>query len=64
MRLHSTMEEQFSKELNSALNRVQDAIAPYTRFVRAEQKNAGTLQEQMTHLDNEVQTLKNEVESL
>ena len=64
LRLHSTMEEQFSKELNSALNRVQDAIAPYTRFVRAEQKKAATLQEQMTHLDNEVQTLKNEVERL
>ncbi len=64
MRLHSTMEEQFSKELNSALNRVQDAIAPYTRFVRAEQKKAASLQEQMKHLDNEVQTLKNEVERL
>jgi small GTP-binding protein len=64
MRLHSAMEEQFSKELNSALNRVQDAIAPYTRFVRAEQQKAGALQEQMTHLENEVQTLKNEVERL
>jgi small GTP-binding protein len=64
MRLHSTMEEQFSKELNSAINRVQDSIAPYTRFVRAEQKKAASLQEQMTHLDNEVQTLKNEVERL
>src|SRR5947209_6630143 len=64
MRLHSTMEEQFSKELNSALSRVQDSIAPYTRFVRAEQKKAATLQEQMTHLDNEVQSLKNEVERL
>ncbi|HZT98346.1 MAG TPA: dynamin family protein [Ktedonobacteraceae bacterium] len=64
MRLHSTMEEQFSKELNSAINRVQDSIAPYTRFVRAEQKKAAALQEQMTHLDNEVQSLKNEVERL
>ncbi len=64
MRLHSTMEEQFSKELNSAINRVQDSIAPYTRFVRAEQKKASALQEQMTHLDNEVQSLKNEVERL
>jgi small GTP-binding protein len=64
MRLHSTMEEQFTKELNSAINRVQDSIAPYTRFVRAEQKKAAALQEQMTHLDNEVQSLKNEVERL
>src|SRR5579884_4272633 len=64
MRLHSTMEEQFSKELNSAINRVQDSIAPYTRYVRAEQKKAAALQEQMTHLDNEVQSLKNEVERL
>jgi hypothetical protein len=64
IRLHSAMEEQFSKELNNAISRVQDAIAPYTRFVRAEQKKAAALQEQMTRLDNEVQTLKNEVEHM
>jgi small GTP-binding protein len=64
LRLHTAIEEQFRKELNNATSRVQDALAPYTRFVRAEQKKTATIQEQMTHLDNEVQTLTNEIENM
>jgi hypothetical protein len=64
LRLHGAMEEQFRKELNNAISRVQDAIAPYTRFVRAEQQKAAAIQEQMTHLDNEIQALKNEIENM
>jgi hypothetical protein len=64
LRLHIAIEEQFRKELNNATSRVQDALAPYTRFVRAEQKKTATIQEQMTHLDNEVQTLTNEIENM
>lgn len=62
-RLHTAMEEQFHKELNNSLNRVQDAIAPYTRFVRAEQKKTDAIQEQVSRLNNEVLTLKNTIEA-
>ena len=63
-RLHAAMQEQFKKELNNALTRVQDAIAPYTRFVRAEQKKTQAMQEQVLQLDNALVTLKNEIEQV
>ena len=61
-RLHAAMQEQFKKELNNPITRVQDAIAPYTRFVRAEQKKTQAMQEQVLQLDNALVTLKNEIE--
>ncbi len=63
-RLHTAMQEQFKKELNNALTRVQDSIAPYTRFVRAEQKKTETMQEQVLQLDNSLVALKSEIEQV
>ncbi len=61
-KLHTAMQEQFKKELNNALARVQDSIAPYTRFVRAEQKKTETMQEQVLQLNNALVALKSEIE--
>ncbi len=61
-RLRAAMQEQFKKELNNALTRVQDSIAPYTRFVRAEQKKTEAMQEQVMQLDNALISLKSEIE--
>ena len=58
------MQEQFKKELNNALVRVQDSIAPYTRFVRAEQKKTEAMQEQVLQLDNSLVALKSEIEQV
>ncbi len=63
-RLHTAMQEQFKKELNNAIVRVQDSIAPYTRFVRAEQKKTEAMQEQVVQLDNALVALKNEIEQV
>ncbi len=63
-RLHTAMQEQFKKELNNALTRVQDSIAPYTRFVRAEQKKTEAMQEQVSQLDNSLIALKSEIEQV
>ncbi len=63
-RLHTAMQEQFKKELNNALTRVQDSIAPYTRFVRAEQKKTEAMQEQVLQLDNSLVALKSEIEQV
>jgi uncharacterized protein YlxW (UPF0749 family) len=38
LQLTGALTTQFEKELNQSLQRINDAIAPYTRFVRAEQK--------------------------
>ncbi|HEU5229400.1 MAG TPA: dynamin family protein, partial [Ktedonobacteraceae bacterium] len=63
-RLHQAMKEQFYKELNNSITRVQDAIVPYTRFVRAEQKKALSMQEQISELSNAVALLQSEIENL
>jgi sulfite exporter TauE/SafE len=61
-RLHNAMQEQFQKELSNAINRVQEAIAPYTRFVRAEQKKTAAMQERLQNLNSALLSLKNEIE--
>jgi len=64
IRLHAAMQEQFKKELGNALTRVQDSIAPYTRFVRAEQKKTEAMQGQVVQLDNALVALKSEIEAV
>lgn len=61
-RLHNAMNEQFHKELNNSLNRVRDAIAPYTRFVRAEQQKTAEMQERLARLNNDVTKLQSTIE--
>ncbi len=61
-RLHNAMNEQFHKELNNSLNRVRDAIAPYTRFVRAEQQKTAEVQERLARLNNDVTKLRETIE--
>jgi small GTP-binding protein len=60
-RLHRSIAEQFHKELNNSLQRVQESIAPYTRFVRAEQKKTVATQEQLQRLNRDLLALKNEI---
>ncbi len=62
IKLIAAMNEQFRKELNNSISRVQDAIAPYTRFVRAEQQKTDTLLERLTQLNQEILELKSEIE--
>ncbi len=62
MRLHAAMQEQFSKELNASINRVQEAIAPYTRFVRSEQQKTTAMQGQIAQLQTDIGILKGEIE--
>lgn len=63
-RLHNAMEDQFRKELGNSGSRVEDAIAPYTRFVRSEQQKTTLMQGQVEHLGNDVQMLKNQIEQI
>lgn len=63
-RLHQAMSEQFHKELNNSTSRVMDAIAPYTRFVRAEQERTGKALARITSMENEVASIHSAVESL
>ena len=62
-RLRKAMTEQFQKELNNSINRVQEAITPYTRFVRAEQKKTTAMQEQVERLGISIIGIKNEIDN-
>ncbi|HEY0753567.1 MAG TPA: dynamin family protein [Ktedonobacteraceae bacterium] len=63
-RLHQAMSDQFHKELNNSTTRLQDAIAPYTRFVRAEQNRTNTALIGITAMENEVYTIGQTIERI
>lgn len=63
-RLHTAIEEQFRKELNNALGRVQDAIAPYTRFIRSEQHKTEETQTRIAALEQQLAQLQGQIERL
>ena len=63
-RLHDAMNDQFNKEINHSLERVRDALAPYTRFVRAEQQKADETQARVDHLNAEIIDMQREIEKI
>jgi len=62
--LHTLMNEQFNKELNGSIQRVYDALAPYIRFIRAEQEKIVNMRQQLTPLDAEILRLKSTIENI
>jgi hypothetical protein len=60
-RLIEVMNEQFNIELERSVMRIRDAIAPYTRFVRAEQDKLATISEETTTISNEMRSLKHRI---
>ena len=63
-RLHQAMSEQFRKELNNSSNRVIESIAPYTRFVRAEQERTNSALSQIASMENETLRINQAVDHL
>lgn len=63
-RLHQTLSEQFYKERNNSVQRIKDALAPYTRFVRAEQEKTAAIREQTRQLAEGIHALKGKIEGL
>jgi small GTP-binding protein len=60
-RLVEAMNDQFEVELKRSVQRIRDAIAPYTRFVRTEQERLQGLQEQLNALRNDLRNLRHRV---
>jgi hypothetical protein len=60
-RLVEAMNDQFEVELKRSVQRIRDAIAPYTRFVRTEQERLQGLEEQLTALRNDLRNLRHRV---
>src|SRR5215203_3532125 len=60
-RLTEVMNEQFEHELARSVGRIEDAIAPYTRFVRDQQTKFASIEENLKTVRSELGTLRHRV---
>jgi hypothetical protein len=60
-RLGEVVRRQFETELTRSIERMRDAIAPYTRFVRTEHARMSEASKQLASLSKEVDVLKDEI---
>ena len=62
--LTDSLRRQFEKEMERSQQRIQDAIGPYSRFVRAEQAKLLEVQGEMESVKNGLNRLKSQVDEL
>jgi hypothetical protein len=61
--LMNGLSNQFEREMKQSIARIQEAIAPYTRFIRAEKDRLTDSREELTRLRQSVDQLKARIES-
>lgn len=62
--LIETLQNQFLKEIEKSIQKINEAIAPYTRFVRAEQGRLLDTQSEIDRIRSEFEKLKTEIENI
>jgi polyhydroxyalkanoate synthesis regulator phasin len=62
--LTDTLRNQLEKEIEHSLQRINEAIAPYTRFVRAERGSLTETCDELERILNDLDRLKVEIEEL
>jgi small GTP-binding protein len=62
--LMSALTGQFERELERSLHRIDEAVAPYTRFIRAERDRLTEAREELTRIQEGLARLKAQIESL
>jgi small GTP-binding protein len=60
-RLTQVMREQFEHELNRSVSRIEDAIAPYTRFVRSSQEKLASIDAELTSIRNALRAVRHDI---
>ena len=60
-RLVAVMGDQFDHELSRSVSRIQDAISPYTRFVRSSQEKLDGLKNDLAGIRNELRSLRHRI---
>jgi small GTP-binding protein len=60
-RLGEVISRQFDAELSRSVERMRDAIAPYTRFVRTEHARMTEASSTLSGIDGEIEALKDEI---
>src|SRR5918992_4508763 len=61
IRLGEVVRRQFEVESNRSVERMREAIAPYTRFVRSEHARMTRASSNLSEIDKEVEALKGEI---
>ncbi len=62
--LDAALQRQFDKELGDSVQRLREAIAPYTRFVRVEREKLERLETDLQESQGEVRSLRKMAEAL
>jgi len=60
--LIDTLRSQFEMELERSIHRINDAISPYTRFIRSEHKKLTDIQNQLGDIQEESENFKRLIE--
>lgn len=63
-KLVNALRTQFEKEIHRSVQHINEAMAPYTRFIRAESDKWRQLQSSLDKLKNEMEELKSRLESI
>ena len=63
-RLDTAITQQFESELTASVQRIREAVAPYTRFVRVEREKLETLAADLQRAEDEWKGLRRSVEGL
>ncbi len=61
--MHS-LNTQFTRELERALHEIEAAIAPYTRFIRAERKSLQNTRDELTNIKNWLESQAHTIDTL
>jgi small GTP-binding protein len=64
MKLVNSLRAQFEQEIERSLNKIQTAISPYTRFVRAERGKLEQMQSELGEIKDNLDRLRARVEDL
>ncbi len=62
--LMAAMGEEFERELNRSLQKLREAIAPYTRFVRAEQQKLARIEGELSAISATLGQLRSRIDNL
>lgn len=61
--LVTSLTEQFNREMRRAVQRIDDTVAPFSRFVRAEKERLERQESQLTDLETHIVGLKSQLEA-
>jgi hypothetical protein len=61
-RLAGALRDQFAKEIARSVNRIREAVAPYSRFVRAEGEKLKEMERELREILDALASLRHQLE--